>query len=282
MKTRTWRSVYVDIRAKLQSEMETRRIVERAAGVDGKMLYQALDEPAPHSASGFAMAMADRRLTGEPLQYVLGEWGFRDFDVDVDGRVLIPRPETELVTEVAIARARKLSMRPVVADLGTGSGVIALSIATEIERAEVWATDNSADALAVARDNLSKVSYAIADRVRFLEGSWFEPIPEDMRGQFHLIVSNPPYIADAEPLPPEVSDWEPHGALYAGPTGFEQIEQIIAEAPEWLSRPAGLVVELAPHQADEAMLHAEKAGFYDVQAHLDMAQRPRILEAIIA
>src|SRR5581483_11962387 len=154
--------------------------------------------------------MVERRAAGEPLQYVLRRWGFRTLDLLVDPRVLIPRPETEVVVEVAIRELRRIdSRRPLVADLGTGSGAIALSIAVEVPDARVWATDASADALAVARANLAGIGSPAAKRVRIEQGSWFDALPAAFRGQFDVVVSNPPYIAAHEDLPPEVVDWEP-------------------------------------------------------------------------
>src|SRR5439155_1362369 len=187
--------------------------------------------------------MVERRVAGEPLQYVLGAWGFRTLDLLVDRRVLIPRPETETTVEVALEQAKRVDDDPVVVvDLGTGSGAIALSMATEHDTAEVWATDASADALEVARANLTGVGSRVAPRVRLCEGWWFDALPGELRGHVDLVVSNPPYVADNETLPPEVRDWEPLAALFAGPTGLEAIELVLGLARAHDARHAHLAV----------------------------------------
>jgi release factor glutamine methyltransferase len=234
----------------------------------------------------FVEDMVERRRRGEPLQYVLGVWGFRGLDLVVDRRVLIPRPETEVVVEVALAELRRLtpppelpSAPPLAVDLGTGSGAIALSLALEAPLARVWGTDRSAQALAVARANLAGLGSRVAPRVRLAEGDWFDALPGELQGMVDLIVSNPPYVAATEVLPAEVADWEPAGALVAGPTGLEEVARILAEAPAWLRRPGAVVVEIAPHQAEAAARLAADAGFVDVDVRPDMAGRLRALVA---
>ena len=260
-------------------EVSVRRIVERAAGFDGADYALGLSEPATERAMGFFDAMVERRLAGEPLQYVLGEWSFRTLDLMVDRRVLIPRPETEQVVEVALTELDALAVdSPQVADLGTGSGAIALSVAVERPAARVWAGDVSADALAVARANLAGIGHA-GTRVTLVEGSWFDALPRDLRGALDLVVSNPPYVAASDPLPAEVAEWEPAGALVPGPTGLEAVEEIVAGAPVWLRRPGVLVVELAPSQADDAIALARAAGFADALVAPDLTGRPRALVA---
>jgi release factor glutamine methyltransferase len=230
------------------------------------------------------------------LQYVLGRWGFRTLDLMVDRRVLVPRPETELVVEVALSELRLIRScarsaldgsaldepvvgGPLVADLGTGSGAIALSIAAEAPWAQVWATDASADALAVATANRS--SLGLDRRVRLAAGSWYEALPGALRSRLSLIVSNPPYIAEAEVpgLPVVVREWEPKEALVSGPTGLEAIAHVLAGARAWLSAPGSVVVELAPHLADAAMAVARSAGLVEVAVHDDLVGRPRVLVA---
>src|SRR5689334_12274015 len=146
--------------------------------------------------------MVDRRAAGEPLQYVLGSWGFRSLDVHVDRRVLIPRPETEVVVERALEVIDAVGARTVV-DLGTGSGVIALSIAMERAAVTVWATDASPDALDVTRANLAGVGRP-GTRVRVAQGEWFDALPRELAGGVDVVVSNPPYVAESDVLPVEV------------------------------------------------------------------------------
>ena len=276
----TWRHLHALATERLGSDLEARRIVERTSGREGPDWLLTLDEPVPKRALPFFDDMVERRVAGEPLQYVLRRWGFRTLDLLVDRRVLIPRPETEVVVEVAIRELRRVASQcPLVADLGTGSGAIALSIAVEVPDVHVWATDASADALAVARANLAGVGSPAAVRVRVAQGRWFDALPAAFRGQFDVVVSNPPYIASDEVLPPEVADWEPQTALVAGPAGTEAIAEIVAGAAPWLAPHGAVVVEIAPHQADEARALALDAGYGDVEIRPDLNGRARVLVA---
>lgn len=274
----TWRGLYAEAAQRLGSDIDARRIVERASGNAGAEFHTGLDEPVSVRALAFFDGMVERRAAGEPLQYVLGVWGFRHLDLYVDQRVLIPRPETEVVVEVGLDELGRLDARhPVVVDLGTGSGAIALSFAKEAST-DVWATDRSTDALAVARANLAGLGRAAA-RVRLVEGWWYEALPAVLRSRISLIVSNPPYVADSDDLPAEVADWEPESALLAGPTGMEQIAEVVKHAPVWLDRPGALVVELAPHQGEEAVQLAYDAGFTEAFVKPDLTGRVRALVA---
>lgn len=277
---RTWRGLLGQVEAAVGSRNEARRIVERAAGWDGAELVLHLDDEVPERAVPFVDAMVARRRGGEPLQYVLGRWGFRRLELLVDRRVLIPRPETEWVVETVVEELARLGRRtPAVADLGTGSGAIALSVADEVSGARVWASDVDAGALAVARANLAGLGSRVAPRVTLCQGSWFEALPPDLRGGLDVVVANPPYVAAHEPLPPEVADWEPREALVAGPGGLEAVTEIVTAAPAWLTRPGVAVVELAPHQADEAVAVARGAGFGEVRVRPDLQGRLRVLIA---
>jgi len=419
--------------SRLGSSSEARWITEEAASGPWP---SCLDEPVSSRAAAYFDSMVTRRAAGEPLQYVLGRWSFRQLELVVDRRVLIPRPETEQVVEVALAELAALveagprvaagprvsagpaapagsggsggpaapagsglaepavpagsglesglaggpagrsvaagsagmsataggsglesglpggpaapaersaaaersapagsgpgepagmsaaagsagmsaaagaesrsaagpviSARavgasdavisvgaaapasgagPVVVDLGTGSGAIALSIAAEGHPAEVWATDASADALAIARANLVGLGGFRAATVRLVQGWWWDALPVSLVGRISLVVSNPPYVSTAEmsALPPVVADWEPGGALHGGLHGLDAIEVIVAGAPEWLARPGVLVVELAPHQASAAVALARAAGFREIRVVKDLAGRDRTL-----
>jgi release factor glutamine methyltransferase len=261
--------------------VEARWLVEEASGLDRSRWA----EDAPPDAAAALEAMVERRLAGEPLQYVLGRWSFRGLDLLVDRRVLIPRPETEMVAEVALTEIRRPTSRPagepvVVADLGTGSGALALALAAELPEAEVWATDASPAALAVARANLAAVGPAAA-RVHLAEGMWYEALPGGSKGRLRVIVSNPPYVTEAEfaGLPPEVRDHEPRCALVAGPTGRESLEELVAGGLDWLEPGGALVLELAPDQAAPLRASADAAGYTAVAVHRDLAGRDRVLVA---
>jgi release factor glutamine methyltransferase len=274
--TVSWRELLAETEAKLLSAVDARRIVEEACGDDWVL---RLDEPATQRAVAYLDAMVARRAAGEPLQYVVGRWGFRGLDLFVDQRVLIPRPETEVVVDVAL-EALNRRKEPTVVDLGTGSGAIARASAVETDGAHVWATDASADALAVARANLAGIGRA-ATRVRLVEGSWFRPLPPTLQGRVDLVVTNPPYVAAREvpDLPPEVAHWEPRAALVAGETGLEQLQAIVAEARDWLRPDGTLVAEIAPHQAEAAVVLAYSGGFTEVEIRPDLSGRPRVLRA---
>jgi release factor glutamine methyltransferase len=227
-------------------------------------------------------ALVERRSAGEPLQYVVGRWGFRTLDLMVDRRVLIPRPETEQVVEAALAELDRVRSGPaVVVDLGTGSGAIALSIAAERHGVEVWATDLSREALAVAAANLAGLGGHAAARVRLAHGRWWDALPDGLRGRIDVVIANPPYVSTGEmsSLDEAVAGWEPRAALEAGPSGMEAIEDILIGAPGWLA-PHGLVVlEIAPHQAQRASVAATAAGFGRVDVRPDLAGRDRVVVA---
>jgi release factor glutamine methyltransferase len=183
---------------------------------------------------------------------------------------------------VAITAARRSGGGPcTVADLGTGSGALALALAAELPEAEVWATDRSAAALDVARANLAAAGPSAASRVHFAEGMWYEALPTGLRGRLRVIVSNPPYVTDAEfsVLPAEVRDHEPTAALVAGPTGRESLEALVAGGLDWLEPGGALVLELAPDQAATTRSAAEAAGYVAVAVHQDLTGRDRVLAA---
>lgn len=291
--TVTWRERYQQALQRLESPQEARWIVEEAATGSWPLL---LDEPVSVRAQRYFDQMVDRRAAGEPLQYVLGRWPFRQLDLLVDRSVLIPRPETEQVVGVALAELALLveaaagaaagptvgvAAGPVVVDLGTGSGAIALSLAAEGQPAAVWATDASSDAIAIARANLVGLGGSRAAKVRLVAGSWWDALPPELRGHISLVVSNPPYVSTAEmaALPPVVADWEPPLALHGGRRGLDAIETIVTGAPDWLARPGTLVVELAPHQAATAEALAHRAGFDETRMEKDLAGRDRALVA---
>ncbi|MEJ5254853.1 MAG: peptide chain release factor N(5)-glutamine methyltransferase [Acidimicrobiales bacterium] len=284
----TWRAFFDEAVRRLTEagfpspQVDARRIVERAGGFEPAEWYRGLDEHATRRGVAFFDRMLERRLAGEPLQYVLGRWGFRTLDLLVDRRVLIPRPETEVVVEHAVAELDRLAQateRPLVAaDLGTGSGAIALSLVAERSRVEVWAVDVSPEALEVAGANLAGLGQR-ASRVRLAEGDWFGALPGELRGALDLVVSNPPYVGASEELPGEVIDWEPGRALIAGPVGTEALEHLLREAPQWLSRPGAVVLELAPSQAERMRRLAEMLGYDEARVEPDLTGRPRVLVA---
>lgn len=262
--------------------LDARRIVERASGHDAAELRFELDRAVTTREIAHFDRMVERRATGEPLQYVLGSWAFRHLDLFLDRRVLIPRPETEVVTEVALAELdRALRAREVhdgaparAADLGTGSGAIALSVAYERADVEVWATDASSDALDIARANLAGIGRH-ARRVRLAHGSWFDALDDALAGTFDLVVSNPPYVAAHEGLPAVVREWEPATALVPGPTGLEAYEVLVPGARRWLRPTGALVVEIGAGQADALRALGARHGYASIEVHPDLVGRDR-------
>jgi release factor glutamine methyltransferase len=223
------------------------------------------------------MARLARRARGEPLQYIEGRAAFRDLWLRVNPSVLVPRPETEQLVDKVLDWSRGREGLTAV-DLGTGSGAIAVALASEGRFEAVVGVDISAQALNVARENAAEIG--VQQRVDFRLGSLFSALTPGER--FHVVVSNPPYIpqGDIESLPEDVREWEPAVALFAGPTGLEVIEEIIVGAPEWLESGGLLALELAP---DVARAAAERVratrGYGEPCLERDLAGRWRILLA---
>lgn len=277
--TVTWRQLWAETTEVLGDRAAARWVCEAAGSFDDDELLRCLDDPATERMVAHLDAMVARHVAGEPLQYALGRWAFRHLDVMVDRRVLIPRPETEIVVEVALSLVGR---RPVLAaDLGTGSGVIGLSLAAELPLGgtTVWLTDVSSDALDVARANLAGLGRSAAN-VRVAEGSWFDALPDDLQGRLDLVVSNPPYIAVDDPeVEHSVREWEPHVALFAGADGLTAYREIAAGAPQWLTPGGWLVLEIGHTQSEAVAELLRHAGFVDVTVHPDLAGHPRVLTA---
>ena len=280
--TVSWRQLWDDT-SRITDRPQARWLCEEASGAFGSEFLGALDQPVTERAIAHLDAMLARLHDGEPLQYVLGHWSFRRLDLLVDRRVLIPRPETESVAGVAIELVRMMAAdlptRPLpVADLGTGSGAIGLSLAFELPRglADVWLTDVSQDALDVARANTAGLGMAGAV-VQFGRGSWFEALPSRLCGELALVVSNPPYIAhDDVRVEPGVRDWEPAGALFADDDGLAHVRAIAAGAAQWL-RPGGwLVLEIGSGQGAVVAGILAAADLVDIEIQPDLAGHDRV------
>ncbi len=280
--TISWQQLW-DQTAALHGRPQARWLCEEASGAFGDEFTDVLADPATERQVAHLDAMLARLAQGEPLQYVLGHWSFRTLDLLVDRRVLIPRPETELVAEAALRLAHEALAqwpeRPVpVADLGTGSGAIGLSLAAEGPRGvlEVWLTDVSEDALHVARANAAGLGIA-GSRVRFAHGHWFAALPAHLQGSFAVVVSNPPYIAhDDQRVEPSVREWEPASALFADGDGLADIATIAEGAAGWL-RPGGwLVLEIGSGQGESVRAVLAGAGLTEVEIRRDLAGLERI------
>jgi release factor glutamine methyltransferase len=218
--------------------------------------------PAP-AARRFAESVR-RRLRREPLAHIVGRKGFRRIELGVDSRVLVPRPETELLVDLALElRPRRLL------DVGTGSGAVALAVADELPDCEVTATDTSAAALEVARANAERLN--LGDRLRFEDGT----VPRDA-GPFDLVVANLPYVSEREwgELEPEVTEWEPSQALLAGPDGLDVIR---ATAPLLAELAPTLALEVGRGQAESVCGLLRSVGFGSVEVRPDLAGIERVV-----
>ncbi|MEG2803925.1 peptide chain release factor N(5)-glutamine methyltransferase [Stenotrophomonas sp.] len=233
------------------------------------LFAHATDPVAPAEAARFAGLLA-RRVAGEPVAYLVGHRGFWTLDLAVNTATLIPRPETELLVELALARL-PVGTAAAVADLGTGSGAIALALASERPQATVVATDISAEALAVARANAARNGL---QGVRFLQGAWFAPL----QGQrFDLIASNPPYIASDDPhLQQGDLRHEPATALASGIDGLDDIRLIVAEAAAHLLPGGWLLIEHGWDQGAAIRALFTQAGLAQVHTERDLEDRDRV------
>lgn len=247
-------------------------LAEATGWTRAALVAEPAAEVPPAAARSFG-EMVRRRLRREPVAYILGRKGFRGIELTVDRRVLIPRPETELLVELA------LELRPDrVLDVGTGSGAIALAIADELPHCEVIATDTSPGALAVARANAERLG--LSSRVRFLEGT----LPEGE--SFDLVLANLPYVAERDwpALQPEVTEWEPPEALLAGPDGLDAYCALIKRSAGLYDRIASiksgaLGVEVGEGQAAAVVSLMVDAGFIDVETRRDLAGIERVVLA---
>jgi release factor glutamine methyltransferase len=227
--------------------------------------------PAQQEAFG---ALVERRAAREPVAYLIGHWPFFGLDLVVDRRVLIPRPETELLVELALTEARRYADTQItIADIGVGSGAIAIALAIHVPHATVYGVDRSADALAVAALNVAR--YNLSDRVVLLEGDLLTPVP----GPVDLIVSNPPYTILAE-VDESVYRYEPHLALDGGPDGLDCYRRLIAAAPAYLKPGGAILLEIGAWQA-EAVVHLlnQALPHAEVGVQRDLAGRDRVVWA---
>jgi len=247
--------------------LDAELLLAHALGLSRLELYTEHDRPLTEAERSAVRELVERRSRREPLAYVLGEWGFRRLVLRTDARALVPRPETEVVVERALAAIAGVDA-PRVVDVGTGSGAIALSLASERPNARVTATDVSADALALARENAERLGLA----VELVETS----LLDGLEGPFELVVSNPPYVLaeELEGLEPEVRDWEPRGALL----DQGQSEGLAAAARGALAVGGALVVEANEGRAADLVAAFERLGYAEVAVTPDLAGRPRVVE----
>lgn len=239
-------------------------------------------EPVATQVEALLEALVLRRLAGEPLQLVLGRWPFRTVELELVPGVFVPRPETEVVAGVAIDHARRLGPGALVAEPCTGTGAIAASLLAEVDDVEVYATDRSPAAVALARRNLAAVTQgALRPRAHVLQGDLLAPLPRRLCGRLDLLVANPPYLpcGDLEQLAPEVAEHDPPAALFGGVDGHEVVDRLLAAAGTWV-RPGGVVVlEIDDRRGEQACDAARAAGLEGVHLVADLAGRDRAVVA---
>ncbi|GEL72194.1 MULTISPECIES: peptide chain release factor N(5)-glutamine methyltransferase [Myxococcus] len=235
-------------------------------------LYVDLDRPLSKDELGAYRALIERRMAGEPTQYLTGVREFYNRPFKVDARVLIPRPETELLVEAALRMLPKDAPGRAL-DVCTGSGCIAISLAAERPQATVIATDLSPDACALARENAQALG--VADRVTVLQGDLFTPVPAGER--FQVVVSNPPYIASGEipGLSAEVRR-EPKLALDGGPDGLVAVRRVVTGARQWLEPGGLLALEIGEDQGPAVLELLRAAGYADARVEKDLERRERM------
>lgn len=259
-----------------EARQEAILLLATLLGLDRGVLLARRDAPLDPEAAGRFERWIARRARREPFQHITGVQEFHGLEFAVDPRVLIPRPETELLVDVVLALA--LAPGEHVADLATGSGCIAVTLAVKGPGILLHALDDAADALEVARANAGR--HGVAARIEFVEADLAEP-PQAWRGRMAAVVSNPPYVAEAEwaGLDPEVRDHDPRPALVAGPTGLEAYPSLLASARRLL-RPGGtLAVELGRGQGAAVLGLALAAGFADVRLLPDLHGIERVMTA---
>jgi release factor glutamine methyltransferase len=274
-----WTANYLKEKGFHNARLNAELLLAGSLGLKRLDLYLQHDRPLKAEELADFKARLLRRAKREPLQYIEGHAAFRDLTLRVDPRVLIPRPETETLVQEVLDWAEGRDA-PSALDVGTGSGAIALALATEGAFARVVAVDVSPDALEVARANAAEAARDAPVELRL--GSLYEAVAGE---RFDVIASNPPYVGDEEraALDAEVRDWEPAGALFAGTGGLEVIRPLIAHAPEHLTAGGLLAMEIGATQADAVCELIRATGaFAEPRVRRDLAGRDRIVLAELA
>lgn len=258
-------------------------LLAHGLGLDRVGLYLDLDRPLTQKEVSGYRSLIKRRVLREPLQYITGVQEFWSLEFAVSPKALIPRPETELLVEQALARIRATEVSPIkgpnILELGTGCGAVAISLAKELAEAHLWATDISAGALELARLNAKR--HGVSGRIQFRQGDLWEGLKgHDIT--FDIILSNPPYVASEHyhELPPEVRNYEPRQALDGGEGGMHYIEKIINGAVAYLRQGGWLILEMAPDQTEEALRLLDRNRGYGGHDRIeDYSHRYRLVVA---
>jgi len=274
-----WSADYLQGKGIDSGRLDAEHLLAHVVGVNRLQLYLDFERPLGREELDGFRPLLKRRAAREPLQYIIGRHPFRELDLVVEPGVLIPRPETEvLVGQVLEWIERAGREAPTALDVGAGSGAICLSLASEGYFTHITATDISEDALRLARRN--RDAAGLIEKVDLRLGSLFEPL--DDGASFDVIVSNPPYVAevDAASLEPEVRDWEPRAALFAGQDGLDVIRPLIGEARGYLKDGGLLALEVGADQPRRvAELMRESGGYEEIRIVRDYSGRERFVLA---
>ena len=276
----TWTADYLKGTGSDASRLDAEVLLAESLGCRRIELYTSFHDEPDESVRTAFRELVRRRGAGTPVAYLVGHREFYSLEFRVTPDVLIPRPETELlvVTLLDLARQRDARKRPRIADIGTGSGIIAVCAAKHLPDARVTAVDISEPALEVARGNA--IDHGVADSIEWIHSDLLGSLPADR--QFDFIVSNPPYVTTAEmqTLAPDVRDHEPRGALEAGPRGTEVIDSLVPEAAKRLTSGGWLLIEIGPSIHDAARAIMESDGRLELGPTIrDLALLPRVLQA---
>ena len=256
------------------AKLDTDILIAHSLGIKRLDIYLDLDRPLTEAQLTDLRPLVKRRASREPLQYIIGNTEFYGLTLKVDPRALIPRHETEELIDLIVKRLETPPKR--ILDLGTGSGAIALALASKYADAEVTATDLSDEAITLAKENTLALN--LSRRVNFIKGTWFEPLDEGVR--FDLIVSNPPYLTEAEmqTAEPEVIGHEPRSALASGQEGLDDFRLLFESVSSHLVEGGLLAMETGIGQADAIKTMALKASLHG-QSVEDLCERPRFFLA---
>jgi len=272
-----WTTAHLKKHGSETARLDTEILLAHARGCRRIELYTRFDEVVDERERATMRELVRRRAQSEPVAYLVGHREFFSLDFRVTPAVLIPRPDTETLVVELLDACKTLEI-PRVLDIGTGSGCIAVAAAVNQRSAQITATDRSEAALAVARENAQ--THGVLERIRFLQGDLFAPLNDNE--QFNVVASNPPYIADREKetLQNDVRRYEPHDALFAGPTGLEVLSRLIDEAAGHLASGGTLILEISPEQAPAVQARMDAAGVYrEIRVVKDLAGQARVVRA---
>jgi release factor glutamine methyltransferase len=279
----TWTTGFLKDRGSDSPRLDAEVLLAHALATQRILLYTRFDEEPGEAVRAAYRGLVKQRAEGTPVAYLVGRREFYSLPFSVTPDVLIPRPETELLVVGLLdaAKATKPAVRSdglEIADVGTGSGIIAVCASLKLPTAHVTAIDRSVAALTVAKQNAT--AHGVAERINFVESDLFDKLPSDRK--FDFIASNPPYVTTAEmaALDRDVRDYEPHSALEAGPKGTEVIERLVPQAADRLVPGGMLLIEISPQLHDAVRRIIESDGRFELQATIDdHARKPRVVVA---